>query len=260
MAGRAMTTPQAIALEREEHSEEFALWPRVFAALGVALYFGVGFNVVAMLTGSSAAHTLQTSFDDAIPLIPWTVYLYSWVFTSAFYPAFVIRSPSLFRRVVMAYMVTLTLAYVCYAIFPVTSTGLRADPTTLNDRVFDGWALRLIYFLDPPYNLCPSLHLAIGVIAALSAGTASRRLGWLAAPIALSIAISICTTKQHFIADGIGGVLVAGVAWWFTLRGVRVEEKESNFGLRGALLYVVFHCLFYGSFYVAFRLGLRPWG
>ena len=83
----------------------------------------------------------------------------------------------------------------------------------------------------------------------------------LAAPIALAIAVSICTTKQHFVVDGLGAIVLASVVWWFTLRGAREEEEEAppSFGMKGALLYLAFHVLFYGSFYVAFRLGVRPW-
>lgn len=234
---------------------------RVAAAVLVIGYFIGGFHLVAALARHQQVHTLRTSLDDAIPLVPWTVYLYSWVYTSALYPLFVVRGPRLFRRTVVAYLVVLTASFACFALFPVTSIGLRPDPRVLDDRVFHGWGLRLTYVADPPYNLFPSLHLSIACIALLSAARASVRLAALALPIVVAIAITICTTKQHFVADGLGALVLSAVVYRAVLAPYRREDDPSprTFGARGPLLYLLFHASVYAALYALFRSGFRAW-
>jgi hypothetical protein len=233
---------------------------RIAGVLGGTLYFALGFAAVAAITRSLEVHTLRTRWDDAIPFLPWTIYLYTWVYTSAFYPVFVIRSPRLYWRMVAAYVVLVTVSLGCFLLFPVTSVGLRPPVAALDDQTFTGWGVRLTYFIDPPVNLFPSLHMGFAALAVLASRAASRTLGACAVPIAACIAVSICTTKQHFLADGAAAIGLAAAIWWFMARGLRVDPQESrSYGARGVLWYPVFQGFFYAAFYVAFRTGLRPW-
>ncbi len=233
---------------------------RLLLTLAVLAYFVAGFETVAAVAAPGRAHTLHTAFDDAIPLVPWTVFLYSWVYASALYPVFVLRSRALLRRAVVAATLTLTVAFVCFAVYPVTSVGLRPDPSLLDDTRFDEWGLRLTYFADPPYNLFPSLHLGTATVAALSAGRASRWLGLAGAPVVLAIAVTICTTKQHYLVDGVAAMVLAAAVWFAVLRTARPEPGEAPaFGWRGAAVYVGFHALVYGFFGALFLAGYRPW-
>lgn len=234
---------------------------RVGVAVLVVGYFIGGFHLVAALATHGPVHTLRTPVDDAIPLVPWTVYLYSWVYTSALYPLFVVRGHKLFRRTVIAYLSVFTAAFATFVVFPVTSIGLRPDPRILDDRVFHEWGLHLTYVADPPYNLFPSLHLSIACIAMLAAARASYRLAALAAPVVVAIAITICTTKQHFVADGLGAVVLSAIVDRLVLAPYRREDDPSprTFGAKGPLLYLLFHASVYGAFYLLFRSGFRPW-
>ncbi len=228
---------------------------------GVALmYFVVGFSAVAVFAGTARLHTLRTPIDDAIPLVPWTVYLYSCVYTAAFFPVFVVRSARLFQRTILAYVLLMSVSFACFILYPVTSIGLRPDVATMADQTFYDWGLRLTYFIDPPVNLFPSLHVGLAAMSVLAAGTASRKMGLLALPVAVAILITISTTKQHFVADGIAALALAGAIWWVTLRNVPVDKSaEPTFGWRGVAAYVAFHGSLYGGFFVAYRMGFHPW-
>lgn len=246
--------------ERERSLLREALVRAAVAALVVAYFIG-GFHLVASLAKGARVHTLRTPIDDAIPFVPWTVYLYSWVYTSAMYPLFVVRGRQLFRRTVLAYLSVLTASFACFVLFPVTSIGLRPDVRALRDDVFHEWGMRLTYFADPPYNLFPSLHLSIACIALFASARASVRLAALAAPVVVAIAVTILTTKQHFVADGLGAFAVASLVDWFVLRPYRREHDPSprTFGAKGPLLYLLFHSTVYGALYLLFRSGFRPW-
>jgi hypothetical protein len=235
---------------------------RVVIFLAGFAYFAGGVAAVASVSRQMQVHTLGTRLDAAIPFIPWTVYLYSWSYTFAVYPLFVVRCWRLFRRVTAAYLATVTAAFACFLAFPVTSIGLRGDVGRLDDRSFTDWAMRVTYAIDPPFNLFPSMHLSLAIVTAMSAFTASRRLGLAAAPVALAIAVTICTTKQHFVADGAAALVLGAVVYRFVLapyEAERVPEPERSFGWKGAALYLAFHLAFYLSGYTLFRLGWRPW-
>ena len=80
---------ESTLVESKPQSELRALGGRVLLAGLIALYFAVGFQIVGMFARKGQLHTLRTSLDDAIPFVPLTIYLYAWVYTSAFYPVFV---------------------------------------------------------------------------------------------------------------------------------------------------------------------------
>jgi len=57
-----------------------------------------GYYAIALTIDPRAARSLGTALDAAIPFIPATVYLYSWVYTAMLYPLFTVRCIRLFRR------------------------------------------------------------------------------------------------------------------------------------------------------------------
>ncbi len=235
---------------------------RIAIALGVLAFDAIGYNLVGFNTDHARTHSLRLPVDDRIPFWPWTVYLYSWVYTSMLYPLFVVRCPTLFRRTAEAYVLTIGISLAIFAIFPVSSVGLRPDLSNLDLSVFHNWGVALTYFVDPPTNLFPSLHMSVATLAALVAWKARPLYGWLAAPVVLAVALSITTMKQHFVLDGLGAVLVATFAYRARLKN-HDADRDSNgpvaYSWRGPMLYLVFHCSAYLAFYAAFRMGFRPW-
>ena len=219
--------------------------------------------LTSLFTDPATAHTLATPLDDAIPCLPWTALIYSWVFTSMFVPLFVMRDAELFRRIVVSYTLVCAISVAVYLIFPVTSIHLRPDVTDLDTTVFHNWVLRLIYWVDPPANLFPSLHVGAALISALGAYKARPLYGWLSVPMVVAICITISTTKQHYVADGIFAFFVVALVWkWvlapYSTRNIPVSERALTW--RGPVAYVVFHCAVYGVCYIVFRtVGDLSW-
>jgi len=235
---------------------------RTAIALGGIVFMMAGYTVLSLVIEPSEARELRTAWDDAIPFVPWTVFLYSWVYTSMTYPAFVIRSPGLFARVVLAVFSVIAISLLAFGVMPVSAVQLRPDVSTLDLGTFAGWGVRLTYFIDPPYNLFPSLHLSIATLSVLSVWTARRLWGVLASPVVVAIAVSILTMKQHFIADGLAALVLATTAWALVVRTYRPTAQDAPglaWGWRASVAYLVFHSFFYGAFWVAYRLGCAPW-
>lgn len=253
----------SVASTRSGQAGIFAsLAGRTFVAMAVLGYFAAGVAVIGAISANVPVHRLTTSFDAAIPFVPWTIFIYSWAYTLGLYPLFVVRCPRLFRRVALAYVTVLTVQFFCFLIFPVTSLGLRADPSMLDLSTFAGWGVRITYAIDPPYNLFPSMHVSLALVGAYSAWKASRLYGSLAAIVTAGIVLTICTTKQHYVIDGVVGLALGALVSRLVLEPYEAEGvpmHERRYGAAGAAAYFAFHAAFYLAFYVAFRAGLRLW-
>ncbi|HEX6852012.1 MAG TPA: phosphatase PAP2 family protein [Candidatus Polarisedimenticolaceae bacterium] len=225
-----------------------AVWTLAVAAFFVGGYFGVGLSAAP-----SAARELGTALDAAIPFVPWTVWIYLAVFPMAFLPLFVVRSRALFTRTMVAYAAVMAVSFVVFATYPVTSRGLRAGPAALDPSAFSEWAVGVLYRLDPPVNLFPSLHLSVAGLAAFAAWEARRVYGAFAFAAAAAIGVSICTVKQHFVVDGVAGAALAVAAWAAFLRGHRADPGEpGTYGAPGVLAYLALLAAMYAGFWVLF--------
>jgi len=199
---------------------------------------------------------LSTALDARIPFVADTAWVYLSLFPTACLPLFVVRCPRLFRRTMAAYVAAMAASFVAFAVYPVASTGLRADPAVLDVQRFAPWAVSLLYRLDPPYNLFPSLHLSIALIASFAAWKASRRVGAVAFAGVVLIGVSICTVKQHFVADAFGGIGLAAGVYALVLRRYRPTGGVSPaFGWRGPAAYAGLLVLSYAALYAAFAMG-----
>jgi hypothetical protein len=227
----------------------------------LVLYFLVGyFGVGWLATDPADARSLAIPLDAAIPFVLASVVVYWSILPMALLPVFVVADRDLFRRVALAYAVTITTALVIFVVFPVTSVGLRPDAPAFADSGFAGWLFRLLHFLDPPLNLFPSLHLALAFLAALAAVRAGSALGAAAIVWTLGIAVSVCTTKQHFAVDAIAGLaLAAGVHRWLVASPRAAVPADASFGARGIALFAGLVALFYAGLYGAYLVGFEPW-
>jgi membrane-associated phospholipid phosphatase len=179
------------------------------------------------------------------------------VFPSSLIPLFVVRCPRLFRRAIVSYGLAIAASLVFFAALPVTSIGLRMDRSALDATRFSTWAVSVLYGLDPPFNLFPSLHLSIAALASLTAWKARRSYGAAAFVGVALIAASICTIKQHFVVDGLGGVLLAAVVHAFVLRPYRPSAgTDPAYGWRGPATYAALLAAVYAGLYAGFRLAV----
>lgn len=228
---------------------------KAFWTLAVTVFFVGGYFGVGLSASASRARDLGTALDAAIPFLPWTVWVYLAVFPMAFLPLFVVRSRGLYTRTMVAYAAVMALSFIVFATVPVTSSALRADPASLDPADFSEWAVGVLYVLDPPFNLFPSLHLSVAGLAAFAAWQARRSYGVVAFAAATAIGVSICTVKQHFVVDGLAGAALAGAAWLLILRGHRAEPGEPQaYGWVGATLYLALLGAMYAGFWILYAI------
>jgi len=227
---------------------------RVVLTAGLATFFIVGYFGIGLSTDPTRAGELVSPLDVHIPFIACSIWLYLWVFPAAFTPLFLVHCPRLFRRTALAYAMVIAVSFACFAAFPVTSARLRAAPAMLDVGDPCGWAVAILYSLDPPFNLFPSLHLSIAALAAFSAWKASGRYGAAFFTGVGLVGMSVCTVKQHFVSDVLGGFVLAALVGAVILQPYRPEAGISPaYSWRGPAMYLAFLILFYAAIYIAYR-------
>lgn len=255
MGGARLQTSRSGPLP--SRASEKAAW-----VVALLLLCGGGYYLVGLNTDPERATTLETALDRAVPLVPAFMYVYAGIYTALLYPLFVVRCQRLFRRVAVAYLVVIALELLCFWIFPVSGVALRGDVAQLDMAVLHEWGLRLNYTLDPPYNLFPSLHVSIAVLAALCAWQARPLFGFFGMLGALAIAISVCFVKQHFAVDAVAGAALAVVAWWLLVRPCRYADarpEQVAYSWRGPAGYLLVYGAFIGGLALAWQAGWAPW-
>lgn len=196
----------------------------LMAVLGVGSYVLVGGATLAR-----ANVDFMTQLDRAIPFVPWTVWFYLPLFIFNFHLAiWSIRDRQAYLRTMlslcMAWLVASVIFYLLPAAYP--------RPRLLDDGTIASQLLMFLHGFDAPNNTFPSLHVADMGVVALGAYRDDQRRGRLVLALSVLPALSILTTKQHFLADLVGGALLAWGAHALAFRGYgrapeRHEERES---------------------------------
>lgn len=244
-----MASPEAVGARG-------TLLERVALTAGLVIFFIAGYFGVGLSRNPANASELGTFLDERIPFVARSVWVYLLIFPAALIPLFVVRCPRLFRRAALAYATAITVSLICFTVFPVTSARLRVAPAILELTHPSDWAVSVLYSIDPPYNLFPSLHLSIAALAAFSAWKAARLYGTVAFICLVFVGVSVCTVKQHVVLDALGGLALGALAGAAILRPYRPQgDIAPAYSWRGPLLYLAFLVLVYTGFYLTYKAG-----
>ena len=102
--------------------------------------------------------------------------------------------------------------------------------------------------------------MAIALVAAVTSWRARPAYGVLASAIAVGVAVSIVTLKQHFVLDGVGGLALGAGACFVALRGYSAQRPvpaERAYTWRGPAAYLLMHCTVYLALIVAWWAGVE---
>ena len=154
---------------------------------------------------------LSLPIDHRIPQRPeWVVvYILSYVYWVVGYIAICRVSRERCRTLFRADIISKFVAALCFVLIPTT---LPRDP--ISGGVFE-WLLNMIYTMDSPYNLLPSMHCLLSwLIAREMMGMKEFRpvVKWGAVVFSFMVFASTVFTRQHFIIDIPAGMLLAEIA------------------------------------------------
>ena len=171
---------------------------------------------------------LRTPLDDALPVLP--VFAVPYVSLIPFIGAslllmllFRVRE---FRSAALSMIIVWFISYACYFFLQ----SYVARPAVTGTDLFSAM-VRSVYAADNPYNDFPSLHTSLSVVIAIHWWHIDRRIG---VPVAVWTALIVASTvliKQHYVADILGGLVLAAVTSTVLLR--RLGDRGPRRRLTG---------------------------
>ncbi len=174
------------------------------AGFVMLLYFPI-----AQLT-SGRHHELLTVIDEAIPLLPWTWWIYFPLYLAGIlFSLVVLRDERVAYKACIAIGLAQLICVVAYLVYPSSFPRPSFEGGGLS-----GDALRWFWDFDPPNNTFPSSHVMVATQVALAMWRDRNPLRWIQYASAFGVFVTIHTTKQHYIVDGVAGLAVAIFTHW----------------------------------------------
>lgn len=178
----------------------------VAVAWNMTVYFGS-----RLIAGGWPHHNIEGELDKLIPLVPWTVsiYLGCYVFWIVNYILIARQEKREVCQFFAADFLSRTVCLAFYLLYPTTNTRPTVEPEGLWNQVLIG-----LYATDAADNLFPSIHCLVSWFCYIGLRGKRNISSWyrvLSCLLALAVCISTLTTRQHVIADVIGGVFLAEI-------------------------------------------------
>ena len=169
----------------------------------------LAFYATRLLLPYLPQHSFETALDAAIPVrAEWIIIYYlTFVFWIASAVLILSESRAYARRMVQGYLIAMLVSGVIFLVWPTTLTRPVPPDTGLFNIL-----LALLYQIDAPVNLCPSLHVLITYFC-IRAAMGSRIVPrwYLPASWVFLALVCLCVlfVKQHVLADIPAAILVA---------------------------------------------------
>lgn len=260
MTQRLLEEPVLVSAERDQGQPgwrdmmELMTRPQPVTIPMVLLFAIVPFYIfIGDLFPDRPLHVPELALDRAIPLQPaWSV-VYGSLLLAALLPVFVLHRQELVRRTILAFLMAWLVSYAVFLAYPTVSSR----PQVVPGDGFSSWALRQIYDADVQYNCFPSLHVAQCFLAALACHRVHRGVGIAAGVWASFVALSTLFTKQHYVLDVLGGMVLAYVAYRVFLRShprETIPERERRLAPAFALVATGMYGLIVAGLWVIYAL------
>lgn len=191
--------------------------------IGSLSYFGTRF-----FTQNRAHHILETEIDKQIPLCTFFVLFYVLAYIQWFVGYFMIAKEkrAFCDRYLIADMIAKTLCLICYMIYPTSIHRPEITESGIWDQL-----TKLIYKMDSPDNLFPSMHCMKSYLCVKAAMRLRKRKNnklFVICHILMSFLVFASTImiKQHVIIDIVGGIVVVEIGLFVS--GIVMKEKMGK--------------------------------
>jgi membrane-associated phospholipid phosphatase len=186
--------------------------PFVTLALAYTL-FSVLYLGAAALPLAPPTTLSPSAFDDAIPRLPWTVWVYLSQFPFLGFVYWQACGTVAWARNLRAMLAATVASVSVFVLWPT-----RIAQGTIDADAATTLAFGVLYGTDPATNCVPSLHVSLALLGAAGFWPERSRLAGACLGWAALIAVSTLTTKQHYGVDVVAGVVVAAGAAWLARR------------------------------------------
>lgn len=180
------------------------------------LFFTLDFASETAFFNSRPRQIIHCALDDLIPFNEWFAIPYFLWFAA--FPGSLLFFLLLDKRDFYDLCIVIFGgAIICFTVYLLWPNGLQLRPEQVNDNL-PSRLLQLIWLVDAPNNVLPSLHVSISCAIALVSWRSAKlqphpaaRL--LVAALMLLICISTVFVKQHSVLDVLAGAVLSGVIY-----------------------------------------------
>jgi membrane-associated phospholipid phosphatase len=185
---------------------------RVKRLIGLAALLGAMLLYWPINRAGHGGLALETALDRAIPLWPVWIVPYLGVFLALLIlliAVYLWMPYRMFKAFITANLIAFAVSYVIYLVFPTYTNR----PAIAGGDPFSE-AIRWLYSQDRAYNAFPSGHTYMTTIAWLFLWRWQPRLRVLTTALAALVLLSTLFTRQHNVADLVGGIALAALSTW----------------------------------------------
>ena len=224
------------------HVHGVARAPRVLnaaaASLSLSVLFVAVYGATAWLTSLRGdVGTWSFEWERSLPLVPWLIVPYMSLDLFFVAAPFLCADPAELRAFRRRMTAAILVAGAVFLAMPLQFAFPRPEPAGWTGPIFG-----VLHGFDRPYNMFPSLHIAIWMILAGTYHRHTRGLvrvlvhGWF-----VLVAASTVLTYQHHAVDVAGGFVLALLCYYLIpeheLHGVHVTRQPVTTNLRIAVHY-----------------------
>ena len=173
-------------------------------------------------------YDLTSNFDLKIPFVKeWIViYITCYVFWTINYLLISREGKEKWFRFATADLIAKLICGAFFIILP--TTNIR--PSVPGNDLFS-WLVRFIYQMDPPTNLFPSIHCLVSWFCFIGIRKSKKIPLWykvFSCIFAILVCVSTQLTKQHYLIDIAGGVLIASICY-FVMSHTQIYRGIQSF-------------------------------
>ena len=187
--------------------QPYSWWP-LFLCLAVNM---ISFQGTRLFNKGFYHYDLSLPIDDKIPLIKWWVVVYLGCYIVWIASYWLIAREE--RKICYNFFASEIIGkLICMAFFTFLPT-ITERPEIIGEDIFSE-LIRWVYSADTPDNLFPSLHCFASWIAwrgLLPCKKVPKWYIWVSFVSMLLVFLSVLFTKQHWIIDILGGIVVAEI-------------------------------------------------
>jgi len=143
-------------------------------------------------------------WEGAIPLLPWTVWIYSSVYFIYLASCALQRDEKQYRQFLSGYVFAYALSGIFFVLYP-TTFPREQFPLSLEAPSFTEYFFLWFRTIDLPTNCLPSMHVGSCVMSTLPFYKRRPRVFILFSIWSIAIVATTLTTKQHYFVDLIAG-------------------------------------------------------
>lgn len=168
--------------------------------------------LVNFINSGRKAFVPSIRLDDRIPFVAYFVYFYCLYFPLIVIPIIALfEVPGLLERYLIASALVMVASYLIFLAFPTKLIRISIEPTSFSRRL-----TLLLHRLVAPYNLLPSMHVSMLLVAFLILFVHRSAYAWaLSVPIGLSM-LSVLYTKQHYFLDLVAAIPLGVLAFFLS--------------------------------------------